>query len=302
MSSSPTSKILRSTDGTTIFAEATGDPGNLHLVLLSGLALSGCVFDGMCADQRLLESLYIVRYDLRGHGRSGQPNTPEAYTSKLFADDFKTVMDVFGLNKPVLAGWSMGATVATDVVTHLPPGTISGIIYLAGVPGTGVAPEMVAPALLELFPAFLSDQSVIAYQIATAVVTDRLFAHPETVPYAVKAFYLGQRLTPAIMGFSLSRAMDMDSLWKAGQDGLPLLVIEGTEDGHRGGSAKNVDEVMRPHFKNYENVWLEGRGHALHYESPDEIVELLITFTKKVGGKRNSSGIEPSLGINLWKS
>jgi pimeloyl-ACP methyl ester carboxylesterase len=54
-------KILHSTDGTTIFAEATGDPRNLHVVLLSGLSLSGCVFDDMCADQRLLETLYIVR-------------------------------------------------------------------------------------------------------------------------------------------------------------------------------------------------------------------------------------------------
>jgi hypothetical protein len=54
-------KILHSTDGTTIFAEATGHPSNLHLVLLSGLTLSGCVYDDMCADQRLLDSLYIVR-------------------------------------------------------------------------------------------------------------------------------------------------------------------------------------------------------------------------------------------------
>jgi hypothetical protein len=58
--SSSNVKILRSTDGTTIFAEATGDPNNLHFVLLSGLTLSGCVFDEMCGDQRLLDSLYIV--------------------------------------------------------------------------------------------------------------------------------------------------------------------------------------------------------------------------------------------------
>ena len=54
-------KRLYSTDGTGIYAEATGDPSNWPLVLLSGLSLSGCVFDEMCADQRLLDSLYIVR-------------------------------------------------------------------------------------------------------------------------------------------------------------------------------------------------------------------------------------------------
>ncbi|KAJ7036860.1 alpha/beta-hydrolase [Mycena alexandri] len=288
---SSTTKILSSTDGTTIFAEATGDPGNLHLVLLSGLALSGCVFDDMCADQRLLELLYIVRRLVFGMifaatGVVGSPILWRRTRRNYLQDDFRTVMDAFGLNKPVLAGWSIGATVATDVVTHLPPDTISGIIYLAGVPGTSVAPEMVAPALFELFPAFSTDDSVTAYQAATAVVTDRLFAHPKAVPYAVKAWYLGQRLTPAIMGFSLSRAMDIDSLWKAGTGRSSFARRRGTKDGHRGGSAKNVDEVMRPHFKNYESVWLEGRGHALHYESPNEIVDLLITFTKKVAGKK----------------
>ncbi|KAJ7760664.1 alpha/beta-hydrolase [Mycena maculata] len=279
-------KNLRSTDGTTIFAEATGNPNNLHLVLLSGLSLSGCVFDDMCADQRLLESLYVVRYDIRGHGRSGKPNTPQAYESKLFADDFKTVMDAFGLHKPVLAGWSMGAAVATDVVTHLPPETLSGVIYLAGVPATSITGDMAAPALSAALPKLLSNDNVPAYQAAAEVFAiDQLFANSDTVPYAVKCLHIGHSLTPEIMGLSLNRPMDVDSLWKAGQEGLPLLLVQGTRDGHREGSAKGIEEIMKPHFKNYQMIWLEGRGHALHYECPDEIVEILINFTKKFGAK-----------------
>ncbi|KAJ6479358.1 Alpha/Beta hydrolase protein [Mycena vulgaris] len=79
----------------------------------------------------------VVTADLRGHGRSGRPTSPDAYQSKIFVDDFITVMDAFGLGKPVLAAWSMGAAVATDVAAHLPPATLSGVIYLAGVPSTG---------------------------------------------------------------------------------------------------------------------------------------------------------------------
>jgi len=282
----PTSdvKLLHSTDGTSIFSEATGDPSNPHLVLLSGLSLSGCVFDDLCSDQRLLDSLYIVRYDIRGHGRSGKPNTPEAYESKLFADDFKTVMDAFGLKKPVLAGWSMGAAVATDVVTHL-PGTLAGVIYLSGVPSTSVVGEMAPPPLVAALPGLVSNESVSAYQVSAGIFTDRLFAHPDAVSYAVQCMHKGHSLTPEIMALSLSRPMSIDKLWMAGQAGLPLLIVQGTKDGHREGGAKSVDEIMRPHFKDYQIIWLEGRGHALHAECPDEIVECLITFTKKVGGK-----------------
>ncbi|KAJ7199560.1 Alpha/Beta hydrolase protein [Mycena haematopus] len=287
-------KRLHSTDGTSIFAEATGDPGNLPLVLLSGLSLSGCIFDDMCADQRLLDSLYIgrarVRYDIRGHGRSGKPNTQEAYESKLFADDFKTVMDAFGLKKPVLAGCDAdiahsAAAVATDVVTHLPPDTLSGVIYLSGVPATSIVGEMAPPPLAVALPALMSNESVSAYQVAAEVFTETLFSHPDAVSYAVRCMHMGHSLTPEIMRFSVSRPMNIDKLWEAGRAGLPLLSVQGTKDGHREGGAKSIDEIMRPHFKHYESIWLEGRGHALHSECPNEIIENLITFTKKVKGR-----------------
>ncbi|KAJ7697657.1 alpha/beta-hydrolase [Mycena rosella] len=280
-----TVKILRSTDDTTIFAEATGDPKNLHLVLLSGLSLSGCVFDDMCADERLLETLYIVRYDIRGHGRSGKPSTPEAYKSKLFADDFKTVQDAFGLRRPVLAGWSMGAAVATDVVRHLPSATLSGVIYLAGVPATSLLSELASPPLIAILPALVLNESVSAYQAAADAFTDKLFAQPDAVPYDVRCLHKGHSLTPVIMGLSLARPMAVEDLWRAGQEGLPLLMLQGTLDRHRIGSAKGIHQIMRPHFRNIEMVWLEGRGHALHYECREEVIEHLIRFTTKCGGK-----------------
>lgn len=174
---------------------------------------------------------------------------------------------------------------ATDVVSHLPPDTLSGVIYLSGVPDTTVVGEMAAPPLVAALPGLVSNESVSAYQAAAEIFTDRLFAHPEAVSYAVKCMHMGHSLTPEIMGFSLARPMSIDKLWKAGQDGLPLLVVLGTKDGHREGSAKSVEEIMKPHFKNYEMIWLEGRGHALHSECPNEIIEIMIPFTKKVRGK-----------------
>ncbi|KAJ7291606.1 alpha/beta-hydrolase [Mycena rebaudengoi] len=282
----PDMKILRSSDGTTIYAEATGFPHNPHLVLLAGLSLSGCIYDDLCADAQLLETLYIVRYDLRGHGRSGKPTTPEAYQSQMFANDFKTVMDAFNLQRPVLAAWSMGAAVATDIATHLPPATLSGVVYLAGVPCTGeILGEMVAPGLAVALPGLLCKDDVSAFQMSSAIFTDRLFAQPETVPYKVKCLYLGHSLRPEIMELSLNRPMDVQHFWKAGKDGLPLLVVQGTTDEHRAGSPKSAEDVLKPHFKNFESVWLENRGHALHYECPEDIVQLLIRFTQKVGGK-----------------
>ncbi|KAJ7930551.1 alpha/beta-hydrolase [Mycena leptocephala] len=239
-------KILHSEDGTIIYAEATGAPHNPHVVLLAGLSLSGCIYDDLCADPQLLETLYIVRYDVRGHGRSGKPTTPEAR--------FQAVMDGFKLHKP----FSWHAAVATDISAHLPPATLSGVLYLAGVPCTGeLLGELVAPGLAVALPGLLAKDDVAAFQT----------------------------LTPEIMSLSLNRPMDVEALFKAGRDGLPLLILHGSVDGHRMGGPKTVEDVLKPNFKNFECVWLEGRGHALHEECPQDVVHHLIKFTQKVSGK-----------------
>lgn len=50
--------------------------------------------------------LYVqVRYDIRGHGRSGKPSDAASYESQRFAEDFKAVIDAFKLDRPIYAGW-----------------------------------------------------------------------------------------------------------------------------------------------------------------------------------------------------
>ncbi|KAJ7930510.1 alpha/beta-hydrolase [Mycena leptocephala] len=234
---------------------------NPHVVLLAGLSLSGCIYDDLCADPQLLETLYIVRYDVRGHGRSGKPTTPEAYESKRFADDFKAVMDVFKVHSPFSwhGAWASSkllfhaAAVATDVSAHLPPATLSGVLYLAGVPCTGeLLGELVAPGLAVALPGLLAKDDVAAFQTSATIFMEKLFAKPDTIPYRVKCLYLGHSLTPEIMSLSLNRPMDVEALFKAGRDGFPLLILHGSVDGHRMGGPKTVEDVLKPNFKNFE--------------------------------------------------
>lgn len=105
-----TERTFVSADDTQIYAESAGDFAKPAIVFVHGLASSGVCWDNQFSDTALLRDFCLVRYDLRGHGRSGKPLDLKSYESIRFADDFKAVCDGLGCRKPFLAGWSLGGT------------------------------------------------------------------------------------------------------------------------------------------------------------------------------------------------
>ncbi|KAG2141424.1 uncharacterized protein EDB93DRAFT_1252570 [Suillus bovinus] len=91
------SKLVTSSDGCQIYAEGVGNLEGPTIVLL-------------------LSKVYLLRYDMRSHGRSGRPVNQSDYSSPKFAEDFMAAVEGFNRQKPHLLGWSLGATVATDDV------------------------------------------------------------------------------------------------------------------------------------------------------------------------------------------
>ncbi|KAF9048687.1 hypothetical protein BJ165DRAFT_1044750 [Panaeolus papilionaceus] len=80
---------------------------------------------------------------MRGHGRTGQPNSMSRFPSALFAQDFAAVSK--GFAKIFDARWRSAGyitgvnlthtiVVACDVAAHLGPATIFGVVYLSPMP------------------------------------------------------------------------------------------------------------------------------------------------------------------------
>src|SRR5437762_10255447 len=62
---------------------------------------------------RALRDRYrIVRFDARGHARSGAPAEAAAYTPEAFVADVGRVLDQVGAQRAVVGGLSMGAGIA----------------------------------------------------------------------------------------------------------------------------------------------------------------------------------------------
>jgi pimeloyl-ACP methyl ester carboxylesterase len=99
------SKYLKSADGTLIYADAIGDPSKPSVVFIHGMSMNSIVFDELFEDQRWIDRVYLVRYDTRGHGRSGMPTDAEFWQSKRLAEDFDAVVQAFELRRPFVAAW-----------------------------------------------------------------------------------------------------------------------------------------------------------------------------------------------------
>jgi pimeloyl-ACP methyl ester carboxylesterase len=71
----------------------------------------------------------LVRYDARGHGES-DPGTPGSYVYEQLADDLDAIVAATGVERPVLAGHSMGAhTIATLALRD--PARWAGVVLIS---------------------------------------------------------------------------------------------------------------------------------------------------------------------------
>lgn len=95
-------------DGTKLAYDVSGEgPG---VLLLHGSALSRAIWRGL-GYMRALEGFTVVRMDLRGHGRSGKPHTPDRYRMPLVVEDVTAVLDDARVGPCHVVGYSFGARV-----------------------------------------------------------------------------------------------------------------------------------------------------------------------------------------------
>ncbi|KAJ7139973.1 Alpha/Beta hydrolase protein [Mycena crocata] len=273
-------RIMKSADGTEIYAEALGDSLKPAIIFIHGFSMSSMAFDAIFSDPQWSTNAYLVRYDVRGHGRSGKPSEEASWESERLAEDFDTVVQGFGLKKPFVLGWSLGATFITDVLSFRPSSYISGIIYAAALPYMGSALVKVgSPACLMTLGPLMQTTNVDDYQ--TAAIAFAELAHP-SLPYTFYLACLGNSVVQRreVTVRLLGRTQDNTGLLKAGREsGLPLLAIHGNND-------KIIvrDEVLNAveGWKNLTVVDIEDAEHFLWLSQAEKFRQEIMEWVNRV--------------------
>lgn len=111
--------------GTTFVREVAGPPGAPVVLLLHGWTVNADV-NWFTSYGPLGRSYRVVALDLRGHGRGIRPRNGRV-TLEDAADDAAAVCEALGIERMVVAGYSLGGAVA-QLVWRRSPALVSGLV------------------------------------------------------------------------------------------------------------------------------------------------------------------------------
>jgi pimeloyl-ACP methyl ester carboxylesterase len=125
---------VMATDGVPLATYPFGDDPDAPVVVavhgFSSSAVDNWVNTGWVRDLTRA-GFRVIAYDQRGHGASGKPHEPSAYTMGRLVADLETVIDTWLLDDVAYLGYSLGARVgwfaALEIPQHLRRGVLGGL-------------------------------------------------------------------------------------------------------------------------------------------------------------------------------
>jgi len=215
----------------------------------------------------------LVALDMRGHGRSGKPETGYV-DGRAWAEDLHAVITTLRLERPVLVGWSYGGVVVTDYLRHYGQQGVAGVNFVGALSRVGkpeffsdfgqeflpLLPAMLSPEAAQSRPATEAFVSLLFHAPPAQAVRDEVLGYNLQVPHAAR-LGIGQRVEDG--------SDVLDSLQ------IPVLVTHGQEDRLILPSAgKHIASCVQ----HAEQSWYPEVGHSPFWEDAPRFNEELARF------------------------
>ncbi len=113
----------------------TGEPAKGPILLIHGFASNfntNWVATGWVST--LVKDGYrVIALDNRGHGQSGKPHDPDAYSPQIMAEDARRLLDYLGIGAACVMGYSMGARITAVLGLNHPDRVRSAVFGGLGI-------------------------------------------------------------------------------------------------------------------------------------------------------------------------
>ena len=228
--------------------------------------------------------LRVVRYDVRGHGRSMVP--PQGYTWEHYAADLGDLLDRLNVERPAtedlglaaahLVGLSMGGGIALQFALDFPRRVLSLTLVDAALPGFTYSEEFTRQ-IEELVAAVRAEGPAPAFERLwlSHPLFDGLRRYPERfalVREMVLAFPAADYREGAIPAGYAPTVAD-----RLGDIAAPALVIAGEDDIP---DFRLIADILAANLPSARQMLMPGCGHVPPLEQPDAFNQVLIDFLR----------------------
>ncbi len=247
--------------------------GEETIVLINGLADDLETWAGQM-DDFLAAGYRVLRFDNRGIGASSKPAGP--YSSRMLADDAKTLVDSLGVADFHLMGVSMGGMIAQEYALAY-PGDLRSVTFGC----TYAAP---GPFCSRMFAMWADLAPVLGVPFVMRDVTLWAFTvgffeqrGAELAEFETAMRYLDQPVHAYLA--QLAVIQQHDTAERLGQITTPALVLAGAED-----ILIPVSLSRRIHEAIPGSEWCTTMGgHACVWEYPAEFNQTFLDFVRRHG-------------------
>lgn len=253
------------TDGTPIAYRLEGRADAPTIVFAHALGVTSATWDPQVS--ALGDNFRILRYDARGHGRSGAP--AGAYDIGLVARDALSVMDAAGITAAHFIGLSMGGMVGMWIGIHAPERL--GRLVLAN-----TTPHIPLPR--EAWNQRIATASSEGLANIAVQTVDRWLGNDfkSRNPRAREEIVATMRnMSPTGYAGTCAVLRDADQRSEIGRILAPTLVITGAADVSTPLAAAQALAAAIPRA---HAIAIAGAGHLSNVERPDDFNQLIREF------------------------
>ena len=264
---------LAEVNGTRLYYEVAGS--GTTLVLMHGYAMDTRMWD--CQFKDFAQRYRVIRYDLRGFGKSTVPREGQSYSN---VEDLRALLDFLSVGRAHLLGLSHGGRIAINLTVEYPEMVSSLIAVDCGLGG------MSSDAALSRFWDVVNTK---AREAGVEEAKKIFVAYPElpTLQPAMRDPETAQPLLQMISDYSGWHWLHDDpgqephppAIERLESISAPTLCIVGEFDIPRYHAASDLLSQRIPGAKKFV---IKGAGHMCNMENPEQFNELVLGFLARL--------------------
>jgi len=250
-------------NGARLWYEAAGK--GPAVVLVHGGLVDSRLWDGQM--RPLSKRFLVVRYDIRGYGRSPAP-TGEYYP----VEDLRALLDYLKIDRATLVGLSLGGIVAADFALEHADRIDRLVLVGAGLRGANLPPDEAAANARRV------GASEGAEKFFEALLKSDMLAGVRGRPAAraaMRAMAVENYKADAYIRAGLPQAPEPPTAQRLAQIKAPTLVVIGSLDAK---NLQNIADTLATKIPNARKVVIRGASHHPPVETPKEFNRVLLSY------------------------